>query len=61
MVEELRNATFQGNIRRLNVLIGEVRETGDAASALTRRTHSPLKNRINRLKYYSPHADVTNT
>jgi CheY-like chemotaxis protein len=33
MVEELRNATFSGNIRRLNVLIGEVREAGDAASA----------------------------
>jgi PAS domain S-box-containing protein len=33
LVEELRNATFSGNIRRLNALIAEVRTTADAASA----------------------------
>jgi len=33
LVEELRNATFSGNIRRLNELILQVRETADAGSA----------------------------
>jgi len=35
LVEELRNATFSGNIRRLNALIAQVRETADLASART--------------------------
>ena len=35
LVEELRNATFSGNVRRLNALIAEVRTTADAASART--------------------------
>jgi CheY-like chemotaxis protein/anti-sigma regulatory factor (Ser/Thr protein kinase) len=33
LVEELRNAIFSGNIRRLNELILNVRETADAGSA----------------------------
>jgi len=33
LIEELRNATFSGNIRRLNELILRVRETADAGSA----------------------------
>jgi PAS domain S-box-containing protein len=35
LVTELRNATFSGNIRRLNELIVQVRETADAGSAHT--------------------------
>jgi PAS domain S-box-containing protein len=35
LIEELRNATFCGNVRRLNELIGNVRQTADAGSANT--------------------------